>query len=107
MSDQAISYPTEAMKQTAKEIRALLDEQWAKHIALFKTNHGSLMNITTSLTRGVPHDKSEDLHNQFEQWGKGISQCYQSLYALADALDSAADGMTTTDLDIKNAFSGE
>lgn len=98
MSDETLSYPTDAMKQTAQEIRALLDEQWAKHMALFQTQPNSLTNLTTTLTDNIPGGKGQELQNQLAQWGKGISQCYQSLYAIADALENAADAMLDTDL---------
>lgn len=104
MSNDKLSYPIDAMKQAAREIRALLDEQWKQHTALFRTNSDSLLNLTSSLTSHVPSSKGHDAQAQLEQWSKGVSACYQSLYALANALDDAADGMTDVEQVLHQRF---
>jgi uncharacterized protein YukE len=104
MDDQIASYPTDAMKQTAQEIRTLLDAQWASHLALFQINSHSLTNLTAMLAGGVPGSKGQELQDQVAQWGQGVFACYQSLYAIADALENAAEGMADVDQSVKNTF---
>ena len=104
MGNDYLSYPTDAMKQTARDIRTLLDEQWKQHTGLLHTNSTSLANLTSGLTRGVPGGKVHDVQTQFEQWGKDLSKYYQSLHAIADALDDAADGMTDVEQTLTQSF---
>jgi uncharacterized protein YukE len=92
------------MKQTAREIRTLLDAQWAQHTALFQTNPHSLVNLTTALTSGIPGSQGQELQNQTANWGQGIFKCYQSLYAIADALENAAEGMSDADQSVQQTF---
>ncbi len=107
MGSDNLSYPTEAMKQTAREIRALLDEQWKQHTALLHTNSNSLINLTAALTHGVPGGKGKEAQTQLEHWGNGLAACYRSLYAIAEALDDAADGMTDVEETLRQTFQNQ
>ena len=104
MGNDHLSYPTDAMKQTARDIRNVLDDQWKQHTALLRTNPASLVNLTSSLTRPVSSSKVHDLQTQLDQWEKDLSKCYQALHAIADALDDAADGMTDVEQTLTQSF---
>ena len=75
MSDAVVSYPTNAMKQTAGEIRTILDQQWSQHTAFFRTNSSSFSSLTTSLANSIPGGKGQALHYELEQWKRQMQSC--------------------------------
>jgi ABC-type amino acid transport substrate-binding protein len=101
-----ITYPTAAMQQTAREIRALLDAQWARHMALYKTSPNSFIALTQSLSNGLPDGKGQAVQNGVEAWHQKMEKNYASLYAIADALENGSINAVFTDEDLTNLFTG-
>ncbi len=105
MSD-LIAYPTAAMQQTAREIRSLLDAQWARHMALYQTGPDSLTTLTQSLSNGLPGGKGQAAQDALEAWHQKVAKNYSYLYALADALETGSIDAAILDEDLTNLFNG-
>jgi NAD(P)-dependent dehydrogenase (short-subunit alcohol dehydrogenase family) len=97
-----ITYPTAAMKQTAQEIRALLDAQWQQHLILYNNAPHSLTNLTGALSKGVSGGPA--LMDHIHAWHQQMAKNYESLYALADALENGSINAITFDEGIKQLF---
>ncbi len=101
-----IAYPTAAMQQTAREIRAFLDEQWARHMALYKTSPNSFTALTASLTNGLPDGKGQEIQQQVEAWHQKMAKNYAYMYSIADALENGSLDASTTDQELARLFTG-
>jgi len=97
-----ITYPTEAMKQTAQEIRALLDAQWQQHMILYNNAPHSLTNLTAALSKGASGEPA--LMDHVHAWHQQMAKNYESLYALADALENGSINAITLDEGLKQLF---
>ncbi len=97
-----ITYPTEAMKQAAQEIRTLLDAQWQQPMILYNNAPHSLTNLTGALSKGASGGPA--LMDQMHTWHQQMEKNYASLYALADALENGSINAITFDEGIQQLF---
>lgn len=106
MADKKM-FPTVAMKQTAKDIRTILDAQWQKHLDQFQNHPDSVKNLTSSLINNiVPHEQSQSLDSALDNWQGQLHKCYQALYAIADALEQGSTAALEADDQLQKTFNG-
>ena len=104
-----IQYPIDDMAATARELRTLVEAQWAQHDALFRGNPDSYRALLTAIARAIPEagGRVQQLEFVIDGYHQQYRAAYDALTELSDQIERAAEAMRLADQTIaRSADSG-
>ncbi|MBV9691256.1 MAG: hypothetical protein JO202_16270 [Ktedonobacteraceae bacterium] len=102
MSNENLSYSTEAMSTTAYSLRNFLDTQWQEHSRLFMNQPASYHHLLTAVGKifATVSGQGNEIGDAVNNYHRQYQEVYQALYTLVDHIDKASQAVSASEQNI-------